>query len=120
MTNQELQSLKNKYDIIGTDPALNRALEVAVNVAPPDISVLVTGESGVGKENIPRVIHQNSRRRNAKYFAMTGGTVNARAVDLFLAGFNPETGDFVGLRLSAVLMMVSMLGLLVIGSRKKY
>ena len=53
MTNQELQSLKNKYDIIGNDPALNRALEIAVAVAPTDITVLVTGESGVGKENIP-------------------------------------------------------------------
>ena len=68
MTNLELQSLKNKYDIIGNDPALNRALEVAVSVAPTDISVLVTGESGVGKENIPRIIHQNSPRKRGKYF----------------------------------------------------
>ena len=52
MTSQELQSLKNNYDIIGTDPALNRALEVAVAVAPTDITVLVSGESGVGKELI--------------------------------------------------------------------
>ena len=70
MTNQELQTLKNKYDIIGNDPALNRALEIAVSVAPTDITVLVTGESGVGKENIPKIIHQNSRRRNSKYFAI--------------------------------------------------
>ena len=63
MTNQELQTLKNKFDIIGNDPALNRALEVAVAVAPTDITVLVTGESGVGKENIPRIIHQNSARK---------------------------------------------------------
>ena len=63
MTNQELQSLKNKYDIIGNDPALNRALEIAVKVAPIDMTVLVTGESGVGKENIPKIIHQNSPRR---------------------------------------------------------
>ena len=63
MTNQELQTLKNKFDIIGNDPALNRALEIAVTVAPTDITVLVTGESGVGKENIPRIIHQNSSRR---------------------------------------------------------
>ena len=66
MTNQELQTLKNKYDIIGNDPALNRALEVAVTVAPTDITVLVTGESGVGKENIPRIIHQTSHRRRGK------------------------------------------------------
>ena len=64
MTNQELQNLKNKFDIIGNDPALNRALEVAVTVAPTDITVLVTGESGVGKENIPRIIHQSDSRRN--------------------------------------------------------
>ena len=70
MTNQELQSLKNKYDIIGNDPALNRALEIAVAVAPTDITVLVSGESGVGKENIPRIIHHGSRRRNGKYFAI--------------------------------------------------
>ncbi len=57
MTSQELQSLKNKYDIIGNDPMLNRALEIAVAVAPTDITVLVSGESGVGKENIPRIIH---------------------------------------------------------------
>ena len=63
MTNQELQSLKNKYDIIGNDPALNRALEIAVAVAPTDIAVLVTGESGVGKENIPKIIHQYGSRR---------------------------------------------------------
>ncbi len=55
MTSQELQSLKNKYDIIGNDPALNRALEIAVAVAPTDITVLVTGESGVGKETYLRL-----------------------------------------------------------------
>ena len=75
MTNQELQSLKNKYDIIGNDPVLNRALEIAVAVAPTDITVLVSGESGVGKDNIPRIIHQNSRRRNAKYFAINCGAI---------------------------------------------
>ena len=64
MTNTELQTLKNKFDIIGNDPALNRALEIAVAVAPTDITVLVSGESGVGKENIPRIIHQFSRRKN--------------------------------------------------------
>ena len=66
MKNQELQNLKNKFDIIGNDPALNRALEIAVAVAPTDITVLVSGESGVGKENIPRIIHQNSRRKEKK------------------------------------------------------
>ena len=59
----ELQKLKNKYDIIGNDASLNNALEMAVAVAPTDLLVLVTGESGVGKENIPKIIHQNSLRK---------------------------------------------------------
>ena len=94
MTNQELQSLKNKYDIIGNDPALNRALEVAVAVAPTDISVLVTGESGVGKENIPRIIHQSSPRRNAKYFAINCGAIPEGTIDSEL--FGHEKGSFTG------------------------
>lgn len=94
MTNQELQSLKNKYDIIGNDPALNRALEVAVAVAPTDISVLVTGESGVGKENIPRVIHQHSKRKTAKYFAINCGAIPEGTIDSEL--FGHEKGSFTG------------------------
>ena len=81
MTNQELQTLKNKFDIIGNDPALNRALEIAVAVAPTDITVLVSGESGVGKENIPRIIHQNSRRKNARYFAINCGAIPEGTID---------------------------------------
>mgnify|MGYP002513142407 CR=1 FL=1 len=94
MTNQELQILKNKYDIIGNDPALNRALEVAVSVAPTDISVLVTGESGVGKENIPRIIHQNSPRKRGKYFAINCGAIPEGTVDSEL--FGHEKGSFTG------------------------
>ena len=94
MTNQELQSLKNKYDIIGNDPALNRALEVAVTVAPTDITVLVSGESGVGKENIPRIIHQNSRRKNGKYFAINCGAIPEGTIDSEL--FGHEKGSFTG------------------------
>ena len=94
MTNQELQSLKNKYDIIGNDPALNRALEVAVAVAPTDITVLVSGESGVGKENIPRIIHQNSRRKNGKYFAINCGAIPEGTIDSEL--FGHEKGSFTG------------------------
>ncbi len=94
MTNQELQTLKNKFDIIGNDPALNRALEIAVAVAPTDITVLVTGESGVGKENIPRIIHQNSRRRNGKYFAINCGAIPEGTVDSEL--FGHEKGSFTG------------------------
>ena len=94
MTNQELQSLKNKYDIIGNDPALNRALEVAVAVAPTDITVLVSGESGVGKENIPKIIHQNSPRRRGKYFAINCGAIPEGTIDSEL--FGHEKGSFTG------------------------
>ena len=94
MTNQELQTLKNKFDIIGNDPALNRALEIAVAVAPTDITVLVRGESGVGKENIPRIIHQNSRRKNGKYFAINCGAIPEGTIDSEL--FGHEKGSFTG------------------------
>ena len=94
MTNQELQTIKNKFDIIGNDPALNRALEIALAVAPTDITVLVTGESGVGKENIPRIIHQNSRRRNGKYFAINCGAIPEGTIDSEL--FGHEKGAFTG------------------------
>ena len=94
MTNQELQTLKNKFDIIGNDPALNRALEIAVAVAPTDITVLVMGDSGVGKENIPRIIHQNSRRKNGKYFAINCGAIPEGTIDSEL--FGHEKGSFTG------------------------
>ncbi len=94
MTNQELQTLKNKYDIIGNDPALNRALEIAMAVAPTDITVLVSGESGVGKENIPRIIHQNSARRRGKYFAINCGAIPEGTIDSEL--FGHEKGSFTG------------------------
>ena len=94
MTNLELQNLKNKYDIIGNDPALNRALEIAVAVAPTDITVLVSGESGVGKENIPRIIHQNSPRRRGKYFAINCGAIPEGTIDSEL--FGHEKGSFTG------------------------
>ena len=94
MTNQELQTLKNKFDIIGNDSALNRALDIAVAVAPTDITVLVSGESGVGKENIPRIIHQNSRRKNGKYFAINCGAIPEGTIDSEL--FGHEKGSFTG------------------------
>ena len=94
MNANELQSLKNKYDIVGNDPTLNRALEIAVAVAPTDITVLITGESGVGKENIPRIIHQNSRRRTGKYFAVNCGAIPEGTVDSEL--FGHEKGSFTG------------------------
>jgi transcriptional regulator with PAS, ATPase and Fis domain len=94
MTNQELQILKNKFDIIGNDPALNRALEIAVAVAPTDITVLVTGESGVGKENIPKIIHAGSRRKKGKYFAINCGAIPEGTIDSEL--FGHEKGSFTG------------------------
>lgn len=94
MMDQSLQILKNKFDIIGNDPALNRALEVSVAVAPTDITVLVVGESGVGKENIPKVIHMNSRRRSNKYFAVNCGAIPEGTIDSEL--FGHEKGAFTG------------------------
>ncbi len=94
MDSQELQRLKNKYDIIGNDAALNRALETAVAVAPTDLTVLITGESGVGKENIPKIIHQNSRRKNSKYFAVNCGAIPEGTIDSEL--FGHEKGSFTG------------------------
>lgn len=94
MDTQDLQKLKNKYDIIGNDPALNRALEMAVAVAPTDLTVLVAGESGVGKDNIPKIIHQFSRRKNAKYFAVNCGAIPEGTIDSEL--FGHEKGSFTG------------------------
>ena len=94
MDSQDLQRLKNKYDIIGNDAALNRALEVAAIVAPTDLTVLVTGESGVGKENIPKIIHQNSRRKNGKYFAVNCGAIPEGTIDSEL--FGHVKGAFTG------------------------
>ena len=94
MTNQELQTLKNKFDIIGNDPGLNRALEIAVAVAPADLTVLISGESGVGKENIPKIIHQFSRRRTGKYFAVNCGAIPEGTIDSEL--FGHEKGAFTG------------------------
>lgn len=94
MDSQELQRLKNKFDIIGNDAALNLALETAVAVAPTDITVLIAGESGVGKENIPKIIHQNSRRKNGKYFAVNCGAIPEGTIDSEL--FGHEKGSFTG------------------------
>ncbi len=94
MDSQELQRLKNKYDIIGNDAALNRALETAIAVAPTDLTVLVTGESGVGKENIPKIIHQNSLRKANKYFAVNCGAIPEGTMDSEL--FGHEKGSFTG------------------------
>ena len=76
MKTTELQNIKQRYNIVGNCEALNRALDVALQVAPTDLSVLIVGESGVGKEIIPRVIHDNSPRRREKYFAINCGSTH--------------------------------------------
>lgn len=94
METQDLIRLKNKFDIVGNDAALNRALETAVAVAPTDLTVLVIGESGVGKENIPKIIHQNSLRRTGKYFAVNCGAIPEGTIESEL--FGHEKGSFTG------------------------
>ena len=94
MDSQELQKLKNKFDIIGNDPALNRALETAVAIAPTNLTVLITGESAVGKENIPKIIHQNSLRKSGKYLAVNCGAIPEGTINAEL--FGHEKGSFTG------------------------
>jgi transcriptional regulator with PAS, ATPase and Fis domain len=89
-----LQAIKQRFGIIGNDMLLNRALEKAVRVAPTDISVLVTGESGVGKENIPKIIHNLSHRKHAKYIAVNCGAIPEGTIDSEL--FGHEKGSFTG------------------------
>ncbi|WP_445749590.1 sigma 54-interacting transcriptional regulator [Polaribacter sp.] len=91
---EDLQALKQRFGIIGNDVHLNMALEKAVRVAPTDISVLVTGESGVGKENIPKIIHQLSHRKHAKYIAVNCGAIPEGTIDSEL--FGHEKGAFTG------------------------
>ncbi|MFD2566516.1 sigma 54-interacting transcriptional regulator [Pseudotenacibaculum haliotis] len=91
---ENLQAIKQRFGIIGNDIQLNRALEKAVRVAPTDISVLVTGESGVGKENIPKIIHQLSHRKHAKYIAVNCGAIPEGTIDSEL--FGHEKGAFTG------------------------
>lgn len=91
---ENLQAIKQRFGIIGNDVQLNRALAKAVRVAPTDISVLVTGESGVGKESIPRIIHQLSHRKHAKYIAVNCGAIPEGTIDSEL--FGHEKGAFTG------------------------
>lgn len=94
MDSRELQLLKNKYDIIGGDPTLIHAIETAVAVAPTDLTVLITGESGVGKENIPQIIHQYSRRKTGRYLAVNCGAIPEGTINAEL--FGHEKGAFTG------------------------
>ena len=90
----DLQSIKNRFGIIGNFPALNRALEKSIQVAPTDISVLVIGESGVGKEFIPKIIHSESRRKHQPYIVVNCGAIPEGTIDSEL--FGHEKGAFTG------------------------
>ncbi|MBR1411999.1 MAG: sigma-54-dependent Fis family transcriptional regulator [Prevotella sp.] len=94
MKTSELQSIKQRYNIVGNCEALNNALDVALKVAPIDLSVLIIGESGVGKDILPRVIHDNSPRRREKYFAINCGAIPEGTIDSEL--FGHVKGSFTG------------------------
>ncbi|MCL6295704.1 sigma-54 interaction domain-containing protein [Jejuia spongiicola] len=91
---ESVQAIKQRFGIIGNTTALNRAIEKAIQVAPTDISVLVTGESGVGKESIPKIIHQLSHRKHNKYIAVNCGAIPEGTIDSEL--FGHEKGAFTG------------------------
>ncbi|MBB1094469.1 sigma-54-dependent Fis family transcriptional regulator [Rhodopseudomonas palustris] len=90
----DVQGIKQRFEIIGNSPGLNRALEVAVQVAPTDLSVLITGESGTGKEIFPQIIHQFSARKHGKYIAVNCGAIPEGTIDSEL--FGHEKGAFTG------------------------
>lgn len=94
MNTEELQAIKRRYNIVGNCNALNRALDIALQVAPTDLSVLIEGESGVGKEIVPRVIHEQSPRRREKYFAINCGSIPEGTIDSEL--FGHDKGSFTG------------------------
>jgi transcriptional regulator with PAS, ATPase and Fis domain len=91
---ESIQNIKQRFEIIGNDPKLNRAIEKAIQVAPTDISVLVAGESGVGKESIPKIIHSLSHRKHGKYIAVNCGAIPEGTIDSEL--FGHEKGAFTG------------------------
>ncbi len=91
---ETVQNIKQRFEIIGNDPKLNRAIEKAIQVAPTDISVLVVGESGVGKESIPKIIHSLSHRKHGKYIAVNCGAIPEGTIDSEL--FGHEKGSFTG------------------------
>lgn len=94
MDNSTVQRIKQRYGIVGNCEALNRAIEIALKIAPVDLSVLVTGENGVGKESFPRIIHDHSLRKNKKYFAVNCGAIPEGTIDSEL--FGHEKGAFTG------------------------
>ncbi len=92
MQQSEIQSIKQRYGIVGTAPQLDQAIDIAVQVASTDLSVLITGESGVGKENFPQIIHQHSYRKHNSYFAINCGAIPEGTIDSEL--FGHEKGAF--------------------------
>ncbi|MDD4108308.1 MAG: sigma-54 dependent transcriptional regulator [Prolixibacteraceae bacterium] len=90
----DIQGIKQRFEIIGNSPGLNRAIEVAVQVAPTDLSVLISGESGTGKEIFPQIIHQFSARKHGKYIAVNCGAIPEGTIDSEL--FGHEKGSFTG------------------------
>ncbi len=94
MDSEKLQKIKLRYGIVGNYEGLNRALDIALQVAMTDLSVLITGENGVGKEVFPRIIHDNSSRKNKKYFAVNCGSIPEGTIDSEL--FGHEKGAFTG------------------------
>ncbi len=94
MNTPELQRIKLRYDIVGNNEGLNRALEIALKIAPVDLSVLISGENGVGKEIFPRIIHEHSLRKGKKYLAVNCGAIPEGTIDSEL--FGHEKGAFTG------------------------
>lgn len=94
MAKHPLQQIKQRFGIIGSSPELDRAIDVALQVAPTDLSVLITGESGTGKENFPQIVHQYSRRKHGPYFAINCGSIPEGTIDSEL--FGHEKGSFTG------------------------
>ena len=94
MTKAEIQQVKQRFGIIGNTETLSRAIDIAIQVAPTDLSVLITGESGVGKESFPQIIHQYSRRKHGQYIAVNCGAIPEGTIDSEL--FGHEKGAFTG------------------------
>lgn len=94
MAKHSLQQVKQRFGIIGNDPKLDRAIDIALQVAPTDLSVLITGESGTGKENFPQIVHQYSNRKHGPFFAINCGSIPEGTIDSEL--FGHEKGSFTG------------------------
>lgn len=94
MSKQSIQQVKQRFGIIGISPELDRAIDIALQVSPTDLSVLITGESGAGKENFPQIVHQYSKRKHGPYFAINCGSIPEGTIDSEL--FGHEKGSFTG------------------------